>query len=302
MLTVKEINEVSFGKAGFSGYRPDDVDRFIDEVADSFTQLEGQRDDAVSRLKELTAKNAELSSKNAELQEKLSVLAKQVEGYRQDEDGIKDALLSAQRLAKTSVQEAKDKAEIMLQDARESARQILDKARVEAAMASQEYADQTEAKREELEEMKRQVSAFRSSLLEMYKKHLEQINHIPNFRVKEPAPAASTPAAPEEAPADPDPAPVQEPVPAPAKEEAPAVREESVKDADSAPAPEKTLQDKVDFSQGEEPAYDDDLTDMGIDLKSYSSIPESLRREKDAHFSNLEFGDDVDLRHKKKKK
>ncbi len=295
MLTVKEINEVSFGKAGFSGYRPDDVDRFIDEVADSFTQLEGQRDDAVSRLKELTAKNAELSSKNAELQEKLSLLAKQVEGYRQDEDGIKDALLSAQRLAKTSVQEAKDKAEIMMQDARESARQILDKARVEAAMASQEYADQTEAKREELEEMKRQVSAFRSSLLEMYKKHLEQINHIPNFRVKEPAPAASTPAAPEEAPADPDPAPVQEPAPT-------EVPEEPVKEADTAPAPEKTLQDKVDFSQGEEPAYDDDLTDMGIDLKSYSSIPESLRREKDAHFSNLEFGDDVDLRHKKKKK
>ena len=280
MLTVKEINEVSFGKAGFSGYRPDDVDRFIDEVADSFTQLEGQRDDAVSRLKELTAKNAELSSKNAELQEKLSLLAKQVEGYRQDEDGIKDALLSAQRLAKTSVQEAKDKAEIMMQDARESARQILDKARVEAAMASQEYADQTEAKREELEEMKRQVSAFRSSLLEMYKKHLEQINHIPNFRVKEPAPAASTPAAPEEAPADPDPAPVQEPAPT-------EVPEEPVKEADTAPAPEKTLQDKVDFSQGEEPAYDDDLTDMGIDLKSYSSIPESLRREKDAHFSNL---------------
>ena len=36
----------------------------------------------------------------------------------------------------------------------------------------------------------RQVSAFRVSLLEMYKKHLECINHIPAFRQKEqPAPA-----------------------------------------------------------------------------------------------------------------
>ena len=30
MLTVKEINEVSFGKASFSGYKAEDVDNFID--------------------------------------------------------------------------------------------------------------------------------------------------------------------------------------------------------------------------------------------------------------------------------
>ena len=300
MLTVKDINEVSFGKAGFSGYRPDDVDRFIDEVADSFTQLLGERDDAVARLKELTAKNAELSSKNAELQEKLSVLAKKVESYREDEDGIKEALLSAQRLAKSNVQEAKDKAEIMLQDAQESARQILEKAKADASVTAVEYANQTEAKREELEEMKRQVSAFRSSLLEMYKKHLEQINHIPNFRTKEPeaAPAAEAPK--EEAKAEPDPAPqpkaapAPQPVPQPQPQPEPAAKKE------------QTLEDKVDFSQAAQDSaplpFDDDLTEVGIDLKSYASIPESLRREKDNHFSNLEFGDDVDLGTKRRRK
>ena len=30
MLTVKEINEVSFGKAGFSGYKPEDVATLLD--------------------------------------------------------------------------------------------------------------------------------------------------------------------------------------------------------------------------------------------------------------------------------
>lgn len=48
---------------------------------------------------------------------------------------------------------------------------------------------QVDRKRSELEEMKRQVSAFRVSLLEMYKKHLESINHIPSFRIKETPPA-----------------------------------------------------------------------------------------------------------------
>lgn len=316
MLTVKQINEVSFGKAGFSGYKPDDVDHFIDEVASSFQQLEAQRDDALQRSKELAAQNAELSSKNAELQEKLTILAQKIESYREDEDGIKEALLSAQKLAKNNVQDAKDKAEVILQDARESARQILDNAKVEASRAAKEYAVQTDTKRDELEEMKRQVSSFRASLLEMYKKHLEQINHIPNFRQKEqpeessgdkpeesgqePEVSVQASAAPEQP--QPEPAPVQEPEPAPAPESqpapvpAPAEPEPVRQESPAVQRPQPTLHDRVDYTR------EDDLSEVGIDLKTYSNIPESLRREKNSHFSNLEFGDDVDLGNKKRKK
>ena len=46
MLTVKEINEISFGKAGFSGYKPEDVDNFIDEVVESFQQLQAENPQA----------------------------------------------------------------------------------------------------------------------------------------------------------------------------------------------------------------------------------------------------------------
>ena len=55
MLTVKEINEISFGKAGFSGYKPEDVDNFIDEVVESFQQLQSERDAAVKQAEELAA-------------------------------------------------------------------------------------------------------------------------------------------------------------------------------------------------------------------------------------------------------
>ncbi len=311
MLTVKEINEVSFGKAGFSGYKPEDVDNFIDDVVSSFQQLEAERDDALKRAQELAAQNAELSAKNAEAQEKLAILAKKVESYREDEDDIKDALLSAQRMAKTSVQEAKDKAEVILQDAKLSAQQLMDNAKTEAARAAGEYQSQADAKKEELEEIKRQVSAFRSSLLEMYKKHLEQINHIPNFRQKEHAePEEAARPEQEEAPApiverpqEPAPAPSPAPVPTPV-EEAPQPQPQPQPQPKREQKP--TLHDRVDFSS-EQRGHDDgladvDLSDVGIDLKSYSSIPESLRREKDNHFSNLEFGDDVDLDQKKRRK
>lgn len=340
MLTVKQINEVSFGKAGFSGYKPEDVDNFIDEVAASFQQLEAERDDALKRSQQLAAKQAELSAQNAELQEKLAILAQKIETYREDEDGIKEALLSAQKLAKESVQNAKDKAAIILQDAQNSAREILDGAKVEASQAAKEYMAQADEKKEELEEIKRQVSAFRASLLEMYKKHLEDINHIPNFRQKE------KPEEPQEEAVSEEPVPVKEAlveeaasVQAAPKEpvEAPVVREEPRQHSEPAlqhtPEPQSqpqhvsapqqpqrpavpqpsqdrhatTLHDKVDFSSvpvedEEDDFMDDDLSEVGIDLKTYSNIPETLQREKDSHFSNLEFGDDVDLGKKKRKK
>ena len=214
MLTVKEINEVSFGKAGFSGYKPEDVDNFIDEVVESFTQLLAERDDALQQeaqldqqVKELTNQVAQLKAKNAELQKKLGILAQKIESYREEEDGIKEAILSAQKIGKDAIQEAKDKAAVMLADAEENAKALLANARDDAAKAAREYAIQVEQKRNELEEMKRQVSAFRVSLLEMYKKHLESINHIPSFRFKDTQPAVSRP--------EPQPAPQPEPEPEP---------------------------------------------------------------------------------------
>ena len=336
MLTVKQINEVSFGKAGFSGYKPEDVDNFIDEVAASFQQLENERNEAVKHAQELTVQNSELAAKNAEITEKLAILAQKVEAYRADEDGIKEVLISAQRLAKESIQEAKNKAEVILQDAKDSAQKISDDAKTEAAIAAKEYMAQTEEKREELEEMKRQVSAFRSSLLEMYKKHLEDINHIPSFRLKEkeetevaesvpvqptaekpvsepvPAKQPELPVSEHTAPVPAEPVvPVKEEAPAPVQRPEPAKQAAPVRPSEPAVRPEQesrkpTLHDKVDFSteqySDDDDFLDDDLSEVGIDLKTYSSIPETLRQEKESHFSNLEFGEDVDLGRKKPRK
>ena len=332
MLTVKEINEVSFGKAGFSGYKPEDVDNFIDEVVESFTQLQAERDDALQQstqlnqqMEELNRQVAELKAKNNELQKKLGILAQKIESYREEEDGIKEAILSAQRMGKEALQDAKGKAAVMLADAEENAKKILENARDDAAKAAREYANQVEQKRSELEEMKRQVSAFRVSLLEMYKKHLESINHIPSFRVKEPVQKAEAPTYEEKsAPADPEPVrepvrevepqPELEPQPVPQQREEPQPVVQPKPQPVRQPAPRKTqeaapsLHDKVDLSREqleEDRGYhpdDDDLSQVGIDLKAYSDIPESLQKEKASHFSNLEFGDNVDLGNKRRKR
>ena len=167
----------------------------------------------------------------------------------------------------------------------------------DAAKAAREYMDQADKKKAELEEIKRQVSAFRVSLLEMYKKHLEAINHIPTFRVKEEKPQQAAPVQKAEPKAEPQPEPDPEPA-QPAPEPVP----EMVVQPLEAPQ-EPTLEDKVDYSQEQTgPMEEQDLSSVGIDLNAYSDIPESLKREKSSHFSNLEFGDNVDLEGLSRKK
>ncbi len=357
MLTVKEINEVSFGKAGFSGYKPEDVDNFIDEVAASFEQLEKERDAAKAQLQELsqqnaalTAKIADLNAKSGEMQKKLSILAQKIESYRADEDGIKEAIISAQRMGKQEVQQAKDKAAIMLADAQDEAQKILDEAKTEAAKSAGEYAAQAEAKKGELEEIKRQVSTFRVSLLEMYKKHLECIDHIPSFRSKDEKSAESDPEVEKEQK-------LLEERQAQQKRQMEEEREaerqrqierqrelerqreverqrqleeqreaerqrqlqlEQQREAErqrqlqlerqqeaerqrrqqQAAAEEPGIHDRVSYVQEQlQPSVPEsdygDLSEMGI--KTINSIPETLRREKSSHFSNIQFGDDVEL-------
>lgn len=388
MLTVKEINEVSFGKAGFSGYKPEDVDNFIDKVAASFQELLAERDAAIKQTEGLAALNTELAAKNSDAQRKLSVLAQKVETYRTDEEGIKEAIISAQRMSKAMVKEAEQKAadierearakaEARLFEANEEARKITKNAESEAAKAAKEYSRLAESKKNELEEIKKQVTAFRSSLLEMYKKHLECIDHIPTFKHKdepsavkpaampelepeaiqeteEEPPVRSVEPAPELEPEPELPAPVfsvepeTEPAPQPEPEPQPAVpvqeyreppvsrqparpvREKSAPltapdtqpvprsapaPRQSAPArrqeqPARTLNDTYNYVQEQlQPSRlpdsyldDNDLSSVGIDLNAHTSIPEALRREKSMNYSNLPFGDGVDVDGRKRRR
>lgn len=385
MLTVKEINEVSFGKAGFSGYKPEDVDNFIDKVAASFQELLAERDAAIKQAEDLAALNTELAAKNSDSQRKLSVLAQKVETYRTDEDGIKEAIVSAHRMSKAMVKEAEQKAadierearakaEAKLLEANEEARKITQNAEGEAAKAAKEYAELAESKKTELEEIKKQVTAFRSSLLEMYKKHLECIDHIPTFKHKDepaavkpaaipepeperieeaeyelaaefdelefspetelPAPSFSVEREPELAPApqpepEPQSVPVQEYRESPAaRQPARAVREKPAPAPDPQPMPRpapvsrqsapvrrqeqqaRTLNDTYNYVQEQlQPSRppegyldDNDLSSVGIDLNAHSNIPEALRREKSMNYSNLPFGDGVDVDGRKRKR
>ncbi|WP_099204185.1 DivIVA domain-containing protein [Scatolibacter rhodanostii] len=358
MLTIREINEISFGKAGFSGYKPEDVDNFIDSVVESFTQMEAEKETSSRKV-------AELTSRNSELQNKLSILAEKIESYRKDEDGIKDALIAAQVSARGTVKDADKKAEIILANADHQAKSMLSEAekernhlvedaREEAAQMARLYAGQIEEKKKELEEVKKQVTAFRSSLLEMYKKHLDCINHIPSFRhkdnninesvstqeiteqeqpvitaemqlpqqaiISEESPLQAEPIIAEQQPVSESSDFVsQESIPSniPYREEPqtqvlpkqqPLSQSTKPIQVERTAVPQHStnpMMQKVNYAQGKRRApapnipdltyASDDLTDIGINTMTFNSIPESLLNEKKTGYTNLEFGEGVDV-------
>ena len=95
MYTPEEIRNIEFTKS-LGGYRTSEVDPFIDKCADTVEALMQEK---------------------AELTKKLEVLADKLVEYRNEEDSIRTALLSAQRLGDTVVREANHKAGLILEDA-----------------------------------------------------------------------------------------------------------------------------------------------------------------------------------------
>ena len=101
MLTPQEVSGRAFSKAAFGGYNMAMVDEFLDEVTDDYTAL---------------------YKENAALKAKLKVLVDKVEEYRATEDSMRAALLTAQRMANTMVEEAEEKKKSMLARAEDEAR------------------------------------------------------------------------------------------------------------------------------------------------------------------------------------
>lgn len=107
MITAQDIQEKTFEKA-FNGYNMGQVDDFLDEMA---------------------AEISAMAKENAALKSKMRVLVEKVEEYRQTEDSMRLALLSAQKMGAQIETEARTKADAMVAEAKEAADRLTREAR-----------------------------------------------------------------------------------------------------------------------------------------------------------------------------
>ena len=151
------------------GYKTNEVDDFLDRCAEAVDEL--------TRI-------------NAENERKMQVLAETIMDYRNQEDSIRSALISAQRMSESVISEARKQAE----DIREAAR-------AEAASMHEQAVADTAAELEELRRIRQEVADFKAKLLATYREHLTLIGILDSGATESN----------QEKPAEPEP--VEEPAP-----------------------------------------------------------------------------------------
>lgn len=148
MLTIDEIKNISFRKANRGGgYHPDDVDSFIDDVVATFEQMKREKSDLIR---------------------KMDILANRIEKYRADEEIVRNALISSQRISDETIKDANEKAEGIIKDA-EARAQLMVMDANKAVLA----------KKDEMLKLEKDAAEMREAVLDMYKKHIEVISELP---------------------------------------------------------------------------------------------------------------------------
>lgn len=182
MITSEDVRRVMFDKC-MRGYRCEDVDDYLKQVAESMDALSAQND---------------------ELQKKLLVLAQRIDQYRAEEDTLRTTMINAQRLGENVIREAKQKAA-----------EILREANIKAEDREQRAKDDVELARQEVVTLKSEADSFKRGLMDMYRKHINLISKLPDYTpaAAEPAPAPAAEPQPTEPPVAP--APAAEPAPEP---------------------------------------------------------------------------------------
>lgn len=149
-MTVDDIRNAVFDKTLGRGYRMDQVDEFLAQVAAEFERKEREKED---------------------IEKKLYILAEKVDQYRNDEETLKTALLNAQRMGESVIYEARQKAETIVYDANNKASRLREEARQVVADAE-----------EELRSLKAEVTHFKKNILDMYRQHIELLSVLPEER------------------------------------------------------------------------------------------------------------------------
>lgn len=265
MISSEDVRRVTFEKA-FQGYRRDDVDDYLKQVAQSMDELAAQNDD---------------------LQKKLVVLAQRIDQYRAEEDTLRTTMINAQRLGENVIREAKQKAA-----------EIIRTANIKAEDREQRSRDDVELAKQEIVTLKSEADSFKRSLIEMYRKHINLINKLPDYTPQpedapvrpvqpaaEPVQAPIQTAAPVEQPVmaaepaytPPAPQPAAEPAPAPVQETAYYEEPASQSAAEPLrPAAEKV--DTVEFAiaphpeEPEEPAPVPEMEAPAIDETRFQDV------------------------------
>ena len=143
MFTPQQIEQISFEKATFGGYKMEAVDEFLEPLTEDYITL---------------------YKENALLKSKMKVLVGKLEEYRNNEASMKDAIVNAQKTCDMMVKEAEAKCTQMLNEANVAA---AENAKNSNALIAAEEARVNEARKlaqTKIEELQNQIRSCLNAL------------------------------------------------------------------------------------------------------------------------------------------
>ncbi len=147
MLTIDDIKNVGFRRAKFGGYKPEDVDAFIDDVQIAFEKM---------------------THEIRQLNDTVRSLDSQVRKFKEEDQSIKSVISSAQKAAEKSLDDARVHTDSMISEAAKKSEDMINKAKKEV-----------EINKEISDRLKSESAKLRQKLDDIYKRHLEIIDEIP---------------------------------------------------------------------------------------------------------------------------
>ena len=169
MITPQDIMEKTFEKAVFGGYDMGAVDKFLEDVS---------------------ADLALLQKENATLKAKMKVLVDKVEEYRSNEDAIRMAIVSAQRLGGVIENEARETAAVTLAKAQAEADRITKDVRLQLETETARLAEAKKASAQFVQNMEL-LCGRQMSFLDKIK----EMDFVKELQSAVSAPVADAPAA-----------------------------------------------------------------------------------------------------------
>lgn len=147
-----DINNKDF-KKNFRGYDCDEVDEFLDKVAEDYETI---------------------YKENSLLKDKLELLEEKLKHYSKIEVTIQNTLLLAQNAADQARETAKNESDLIIKQANDSSKKIIDKAHNEVIKINEDY-----------EKIKQEFMRFRAKFKNFMSSQLDTFNELEKDFFKE---------------------------------------------------------------------------------------------------------------------
>lgn len=147
MLSPKDIETKEFSRAKMGGYKPEEVDAFLDQILSDYVVL--------------------LEEKEI-LNKKITTLSDKIDIYKEEQDKQKYSVINNRNSYDDIIATAKKKADKLVYEAQDYAKKLIEAAKIEAERQQQVKTQLTA-----------EVEDFKSKLLSIYENHVKLISGIP---------------------------------------------------------------------------------------------------------------------------